>query len=137
MKIKDLIDYLSGLPGEAEIHPEFDVQKWFPKPYPDKEQLHVYLKGKGAEFGSVDTFDPDDEVSEYIKNKGDWYAAKYGEYLGAARARVFKALREGGYLVFSHKDEYSKTAKFKFRPSDYYQFIGKYAVEPLDKEDFK
>lgn len=135
MKIRDLIDYLSGLPGEAEIHPEFDVQKWFPKPYPDKEQLHIL--SRGAAFGSVATYDPDDEVSEYIKNKGDWYAARYGTYLGEARASVFHSLREGGYLIFSHKDEFSKTAKFKFRPSDYYQFIGKYAVEPLDKEDFK
>ena len=137
MKIRDLIDYLSKLDGDAEISPEFDLQKWFPKPYPDKEQLHVYLKGKIAESGFVDVFDPDDEVSEYIKNKGEWYATRYGEYLGPARAKVFMELREGGYLVYSHKDRYSATAKFKFRPSDYYQFIGKYAVEPLDKEDFK
>ena len=135
MKIRDLIDYLSGIDGDAEISPEFDLQKWFPKPYPDKEQLHIL--GKGAAFGSVATYDPDDELSEYIKNKGEWYAARCGECLGTTRARVFKTLREGGYLVFSYKDNYSRTAKFKFRPSDYYQFIGRYAVEPLDKEDFK
>lgn len=135
MKIRDLIDYLSNLNGDAEISPEFDLQKWFSKPYPDKEQLHIL--GRGAAFGSVVTYDPDDEVSEYIKNKGEWYAAQTGILMSAARAKVFQTLREDGYLVFSHKDDYTRTAKFKFRPSDYYQFIGKYAVEPLDKEDFK
>jgi len=135
MKIRELINYLSTIDGEAEISPEFDLQKWFPKPCPDKEQLHI--RGRGAAFGSVAFYDPDDEVSEYIKNKGEWYAARHGMLMSAARAKVFQALHEGGYLVFSHKDQYSNTAKFKFRPSDYYQFIGKYAVEPLDKEDFK
>ena len=135
MKIRDLIDYLRGIDGDAEISPEFDLQKWFPKSYPDKEQLHIL--SRGAAFGSVDVFDPDDEVSEYIENKGEWYAAQTGILMSAARAKVFQTLREDGYLVFSRKDQYSNTAKFKFRPSDYYQFIGKYAVEPLDDKDFK
>jgi len=49
MKIRELINYLSTIDGDAEISPEFDLQKWFPQPYRIKSSFIFEVEARHSD----------------------------------------------------------------------------------------